>query len=620
MTNVGDNPVAKPSTVVDTESRSTVTWPIKDKDTGAIIGTVVRQSNGVHQCVLSDGTVVESFSTLKFAMDFLQRRGQPFAAEALAARLQGDVDQLARQSPTEWRFWLPDYAKVHGIEEAKLREMVEAEIAANEKQQRQDREAKRRREAREDKQADKKAKEEREDKREAERKRERQERDAEKAARKEAERKEREKWKAFESIVKLPSAEHDGRLAALARQLGEDLDVLREEFAELRSEEEERVKRGQVEPWDEPVNTRELLGATAAQFGKYIIIHDRVVAPIVPLWIAFCWLHDIAAFSPILIMESADSGEGKTAASKAVALLTPRSHIIVEPTGPSFYRFIDRIHPTLIIDDADRLLPRRPDLAHIVNASWTRGVPIPRVDNTGNVHFFDPFCPKVLNGIDLLAHLAPATRTRCITIKLLPKLEDEEVADHRHADSDENFVILRRKFMRWATDNIPVLDKANPSMPDGFFSRAKDNYHLLFAIADLAGADWPKKARAAAIKLSRTHDKPSLGKQLLAALFDLSIRYGTLLPSKQLEQLVPAESDEFANYLGRGRPINKYEIAALLKPYCNIQPKLIHPRAGKTADRGYDTAWPEFGIAFRHYLGKALPRGRSVVRSKKPRK
>src|SRR5262249_57961234 len=118
---------------------------------------------------------------------------------------------------------------------------------------------------------------------------------------------------------------------AVARQLGEDVAVLREEFAELRIEEEERIKRGQVEPWDEPVNTRELLDATAAQFGKYIVIHDRVIRPIIPLWIAFAWVHDIAAFSPILIIESADTGEGKTASSKAIALLTARSHIIVEP-------------------------------------------------------------------------------------------------------------------------------------------------------------------------------------------------------------------------------------------------------------------------------------------------
>jgi hypothetical protein len=81
---------------------------------------------------------------------------------------------------------------------------------------------------------------------------------------------------------------------------------------------------------------------------------------------------------------------------------------------------------------------------------------------------------------------------------------------------------------------------------------------------------------------------------------------------------VADESDEFANYQ-HGRPINKYEIAVLLKPYCGIAPKTIHPRAGKTADRGYNTAWPEFTQAFKHYLGKTLPVGRSVVR-KTPKK
>ena len=534
-------------------------------------------------------------------------------AEERARRLRIEVERLSRLPVVEWLFYLPDIAKKYGIEDAALKRMIEAVIKAAEKTARETRGELQRAERRQ-------INKEREAKKDAQRKDKEEERRQEREAReahKEAERKDREKQKAFEAIVKLPSSEHEGKLRTLARQLGEDIEVLTQEFAELRVEEEERIKRGQVEPWDESVSTRELLDATAAQFGKYIIIHDRVIRPIIPLWIAFAWVHDIAAFSPILIIESADTGEGKTAASKAIALLTPRSHIIVEPTGPAFYRFIDRIHPTLIIDDADRLLPRRPDLAHIVNASWTRGVPIPRVDKNGNVHFFDPFCPKVLNGIDLLAHLAPATRTRCITIKLLPKLEGEEVADHRHADSDENFVILQRKFLRWIIDHMAALDKAEPKMPDGFFSRAKENYHLLFAIADSAGADWSKKARAAAVKLSRIHDKPSLGKHLLAILFDLSIRYGTLLTSDQLEQLVPAESDEFANYRN-GQPINKYQIAALLKPYCNIRPGLISVRGRKDRDRGYDTTWPEFTLAFKHYLGKALPPGRSVVRKKKP--
>src|SRR5262249_55037116 len=92
---------------------------------------------------------------------------------------------------------------------------------------------------------------------------------------------------------------------------------------------------GQGEPWDEPVNARELLAAAAAQFEKYIIIHDRVIAPIVPLWIAFAWVIDIATFSPILIFQGGDTEMAKSAASEVVSLLTPRAYMLVEPTGPA---------------------------------------------------------------------------------------------------------------------------------------------------------------------------------------------------------------------------------------------------------------------------------------------
>src|SRR5262249_28769675 len=184
-------------------------------------------------------------------------------------------------SQAEWLYYItrPDYAEKYGVDEATFKRMIEARVKEIEKKAREDRGELRRREDRAEKQQaaaerESERKQERQE-REEERRREREEREA----RKEAERKAKETQKAFAAIVKLPSAEHEGRLAALARQLGEDIEVLREEFAELRVEEEERIKRGQVEPWDEPVSTRELLAAAAGEFGKKIIISNRGSAP-----------------------------------------------------------------------------------------------------------------------------------------------------------------------------------------------------------------------------------------------------------------------------------------------------------------------------------------------------
>jgi hypothetical protein len=194
---------------------------------------------------------------------------------------------------------------------------------------------------------------------------------------------------------------------------------------------------------------------------------------------------------------------------------------------------------------------------------------------------------------------------------MLPKLETESVTSLRYADEDENFVILRRKFLRWSTDNMAKLKAAKPKMPPGFYSRSEENCHLMFAIADLAGGDWPKKARTAAVKLAREHNAPSLGKRLLAIFYALFTRHGRLLTSKQVEHLVPAEDEVFAHYGKHPHSINRFEIAILLRPY-GVQPDNIHPRGGKTTDRGYDVAW--FEVPFRHFLGKDLPGGGGVAR------
>jgi hypothetical protein len=91
-----------------TTPKRTVTWPVKNGD--ALIGTV-RLSNGVHECVLPDGTVVETFKSHKFALEFLHQQERPIPSAEQASRwLKADVDELSRKSPTERMFWLPDYA------------------------------------------------------------------------------------------------------------------------------------------------------------------------------------------------------------------------------------------------------------------------------------------------------------------------------------------------------------------------------------------------------------------------------------------------------------------------------------------------------------------------------
>ena len=58
---------------------------------------------------------------------------------------------------------------------------------------------------------------------------------------------------------------------------------------------------------------------------------------------------------------------------------------------------------------------------------------------------------------------------------------------------------LRDSVNTWVRDDerIRELTAAEPIMPVGIEDRAADAWEPLLAVADAAGGDWPKKARAA---------------------------------------------------------------------------------------------------------------------------
>jgi putative DNA primase/helicase len=64
------------------------------------------------------------------------------------------------------------------------------------------------------------------------------------------------------------------------------------------------------------------------------------------------------------------------------------------------------------------------------------------------------------------------------------------------------FETLARKLARFAEDNSKAAADARPHLPEALNDRAQDNWELLVAIAEVAGGEWPQKAREAALVLS----------------------------------------------------------------------------------------------------------------------
>jgi putative DNA primase/helicase len=520
-------------------------------------------------------------------------------------RVKVEAERLANQSQLERGFWLPQRAEEIGVSVAVLKNAVDAvlrermELKAAERraeaQNRKDLSAKQR----EEKHAQERAvREEEKRERYAEQEAER----AKKRAKQEAERKAKLKVKAFGNLAKVPTARHEDGLAKLASQLGEELAALRAEFKDfLGVDTGDAAAVEQTEPWPEQVDTAKLLTELGNKARRYVAMQEYQLDAAV-LWAAHAWLYDydVPTHSPILAATSAEPDSGKSTLVAVLGRATPRFSLNIEMTGPALYRYVDAVKPTLGIDEADDLFARRSDLKHIVNAGWTRGLKVPRQVNFGGVSrtvHFDPFTPKM---IALLGqNLPPATRSRFIELRMLPKRHDEKVETFNQRD-DADFAILRRKFARWAADNADKLRNAQPTIPDALNNRAATNWGLLLAIADLAGGPWPKRARDAAERLTRTGRQPSHGVQLLTAFKQLFGDGRKFITSEDMvEFLLRDKTDVWIDY-NHGGPITQRQVAILLKPY-GIHPVSLHPKGHRDyVRRGYRAS--QFDDAFARYV------------------
>ena len=513
-------------------------------------------------------------------------------SEESARRVMVEATRLASLAPGEWRLWIDRSAERLRIPRAILEDVIAAIIKDSEKKARDAETAARRHELavrreQERKQREQKREQERTDKR--------------------AEHKRKEKEKAFESLISLPSEQQETRLGELAKRLDEDVAIIRDHFTAFVGMQSWTASTNSwnVELWPDPVETQKLLQKISAKIRKYIVLRPEALIA-TALWTMTAWAHEGATHSPILAAISVEPDSGKSTLLGVLRFLVPKPFVSVEPTGPSVYRTVDREHPTLIIDEADDLFYRKSDLRAIVNAGWSRGTRIPRQGR-----WYDPFCPKIL-GILGKTKLPRTIASRSIILKMWPKKPDEKAEDFAYAD-DPEFSTIRRKLARWAADNVRIIKDLKPPQPPGFNNRLSANWKLLLQIAQHAGGGWPEQARRSAIYLSRAPYEPSVGVQLLAALRAMFTKNRTEITSEQVvQELVADPNSPWHEYRGRG-PITKNQVAALLRDY-DIRPVVVHPT--KRADfsrHGYRAA--HFEDAFARFLPhepniRTLKRGR----------
>jgi len=217
------------------------------------------------------------------------------------------------------------------------------------------------------------------------------------------------------------------------------------------------------------------------------------------------------------------------------------------------------------------------------------------------------FAPAVLCGIGTL----PGTlHDRSIVIRL-GRAKPGEL--HKRFDSRrvQRETELCRKLARFCADNKARLESCDPVLPSGAFNRLADNWRPLFAIAEIAGRDWPQRAADAFTKLTEKEDSDAqgTGTMLLAdiqqAFADAKVER---MFSKTLIESLCAMTERPWPEAHKGRPITESWLARRLRLF-NITSQTL--RIGDDRAKGYKIA--DFADAFDRYLPMEGLSGRDTV-------
>jgi putative DNA primase/helicase len=399
-------------------------------------------------------------------------------------------------------------------------------------------------------------------------------------------------------LAALDRLHYEQQREAAAERLGIRVSVLdklvKQEQAAVENE-NTALPHWNVESWPEPVDGGAFLDSIKRVFRRYIVLpKDADIA--LALWVLHAWTMDAGDISPFLVLVSPTKRCGKTSVLIILFYLTPKSELASNITASSLFRYIEKVRPTLLIDEADSFVKDNEELRGVLNSGHTKvAANIIRNVEINGEHKPRRFSTWAAKAIATIRSLADTLEDRSVRITLQRKSRNANVERLRRRDTEE-FQKLRSQAARWAADNFDKLVDPNPAVPGVLNDRASDNWRPLLAIADLAGGAWPEAARRAACLLSDEEQDGAVNVHLLR---DIRVAFGDAqeIRSADLVTNLTADPERPWAEWRHGRPLTQKQLGGLLKPFCIIS-TTVHP-VGLAHGKGYrrvdfEEAWTAY--------------------------
>jgi hypothetical protein len=274
---------------------------------------------------------------------------------------------------------------------------------------------------------------------------------------------------------------------------------------------------------DYSVDGAALLNDVEIFLGRFVAYPSEHARLAHVLWIAHAHLMDQWESTPRIAFLSPEPGSGKSRCLEVTEPLVPRPVHAVNTSPAYLFRKVsdEAGPPTILYDEIDTVFgpkaKENEDIRGMLNAGHRRGAMAGRCVVKGKrveTEELPAYCAVALAGLN---DLPDTIMSRCVVVRMKRRAANERVEPWRMRINGPEADEVREGLEVWAAD----VDRIEwPELPAGIEDRKADVWEALLAVADLAGCDWPKRARRSAVAdvADPMAGTPSLGVLLLRDL------------------------------------------------------------------------------------------------------
>ena len=276
------------------------------------------------------------------------------------------------------------------------------------------------------------------------------------------------------------------------------------------------VRRPATSPVRAPVDGipgDQLLDLLRKWIGTYARLPSPAALDAVTLWVAHSHMRDekgtlVFRATPRLYLLSSEPGSGKSKVLELCNMLCPATYgLTLEPTAAGLTHTIGNEHATVFIDEGDVMFgagQRKSAVRAVINGGYERHGTM--LNGKGSKATRVPvFGALALAGLDVLEKGTGDTLTallsRGVRIRMKKAGKDDRPAKVTRVTEGQGEK-MRAWLEAWAGQVRDSIKDYQPEMPEEVDGRPEQIWEPLVAVADVAGGEWPERARAACIELA----------------------------------------------------------------------------------------------------------------------